>query len=232
MNPSTGTALAELQTNNCTIPVFPLRDGYLFPNARLSLHIFEPRYRAMLADCLEANRIMVVVPLATAGGTDSFGRPRIAPMGCAGLIVEHHPLANGRANITLLGLSRVTLSEHAPVPGSDPARTYRVAETHVVSDAEHRASDADVASLLSAARMILSEARRTDPSIGLRLPEAVEPAYLADVAAAMFIPEAWSRQSVFEQLDPRERVRLVLRHLALAHSVTLARNGDSEGTLH
>src|SRR5262245_34551461 len=44
-----------------TIPIFPLPDAVLFPNASLPLHIFEPRYRQMVADALEGDRIIGMV---------------------------------------------------------------------------------------------------------------------------------------------------------------------------
>lgn len=42
-------------TETATIPLFPL-NVVLFPHQPLPLHIFEPRYKAMVRDCLEADK--------------------------------------------------------------------------------------------------------------------------------------------------------------------------------
>ena len=44
----------------CEVPVMTLPDATLFPQALLPLHIFEPRYRRMLADVLESDRMFSV----------------------------------------------------------------------------------------------------------------------------------------------------------------------------
>ena len=43
------------------IPVFPLAGAQLFPRAQLPLHIFEPRYRAMIRDALAGDRLIGMV---------------------------------------------------------------------------------------------------------------------------------------------------------------------------
>ena len=45
------------------IPIFPLESPTLFPNGTFPLHIFEPRYRAMIADALKGDRIIGMVML-------------------------------------------------------------------------------------------------------------------------------------------------------------------------
>jgi hypothetical protein len=69
-----------------TIPIFPLPDATLFPNASHAFRIFEPRYRAMIADALEGDRIIGMVMLQPGYEADYEGRPPIVPIGCAGLI--------------------------------------------------------------------------------------------------------------------------------------------------
>ena len=43
------------------VPVFPLAGALLFPRAQLPLHIFEPRYRAMVRDALAGDRLIGMV---------------------------------------------------------------------------------------------------------------------------------------------------------------------------
>ena len=72
-----------------TLPLFPLPNVVLFPNVFLPLHIFEPRYRAMVADALKGDRLIGMVLLRPGWESDYEGRPPVFPTGCAGLITTH-----------------------------------------------------------------------------------------------------------------------------------------------
>ena len=98
------------------LPVFPLPQVVLFPHAMLPLHVFEPRYRAMLKDCLETHKLMAVALVLDANDRDEHGNPRMAQIAGVGLIVEHQQLPDGRSNILLHGQGRVRLEELPFVP--------------------------------------------------------------------------------------------------------------------
>ncbi|MCC1492099.1 LON peptidase substrate-binding domain-containing protein [Cognatishimia sp. F0-27] len=106
------------------IAVFPLPGALLLPRARLPLHIFEPRYLAMLDDALktETRLIGMVQPAPAPGaGKEDKGLHRI---GCAGRISQFSETEDGRYMITLSGLSRFrVLSE---VEGFTPYRRCKV----------------------------------------------------------------------------------------------------------
>src|SRR3970282_1098613 len=86
-----------------TIPIFPLPDATLFPNASHPFRISEPRYRAMIADALKGDRIIGMVMLQPGHEAEYEGRPPIFPIGCAGLITDYEQLPDGRYNIVLRG---------------------------------------------------------------------------------------------------------------------------------
>lgn len=87
-----------------TIPVFPLPGALLLPRARLPLHIFEPRYLAMLDDALrtEHRLIGMVQPREMHGE----GATRLHSIGCAGRVTAFSETEDGRYMITLTGISR------------------------------------------------------------------------------------------------------------------------------
>jgi Lon protease-like protein len=89
-----------------TIPIFPLPNVVLFPNVYLPLHIFEPRYRQMVADALGGERMIGMVLLQPGYETDYERAPAVYDVGCAGLITHAERLADGRFNIVLRGLER------------------------------------------------------------------------------------------------------------------------------
>ncbi len=88
-----------------TIPVFPLTGVLLLPRGRLPLHIFEPRYRAMVADALKTDHRLIgmIQPLDP---EDRSREPELYRIGCAGRITSYEELADGRSLITLTGASR------------------------------------------------------------------------------------------------------------------------------
>ncbi len=89
-----------------TLPIFPL-PLVLFPGVTIPLHIFEPRYRRMLADCLERDRRFGIVFLAEGTSEESLGVG--GDVGCVARVESHNELADGRSNITVAGRERFTL---------------------------------------------------------------------------------------------------------------------------
>ena len=101
------------------LPLFPLPNVVLFPNVFLPLHIFEPRYREMIADALASDRLIGMVLLKPRRAGDSYGCPPVYPIGCSGVITHVERLADGRYNIVLRGLQRFRILRE------DHARRYR-----------------------------------------------------------------------------------------------------------
>ena len=66
------------------LPLFPLPNVVLFPNVFLPLHVFEPRYREMVADALAGDRMIGVVLLRPGWQPAYEGRPAVYPIGCSG----------------------------------------------------------------------------------------------------------------------------------------------------
>ncbi|WP_343080200.1 LON peptidase substrate-binding domain-containing protein [Ostreiculturibacter nitratireducens] len=103
-----------------TIPIFPLPGALLLPRARLPLHIFEPRYLAMLDDTMKTPQrvIGMIQPLAGPGGN------RLTSIGCAGRLTAFSETEDGRYMITLTGISRFRLIRE--VDGFTPYRRAEV----------------------------------------------------------------------------------------------------------
>ena len=112
-----------------TIPIFPLPDVMLFPGATRPLHIFEARYREMVADALEGDRLIGMVMLQPGFEADYEGRPPVHAVGCVGIIAEATELPDGRYNILLGGLSKFRILRE------DDSRAYRLADIEPISDA-------------------------------------------------------------------------------------------------
>ena len=91
---------------NIVIPLFPLPTTVFYPNTSLPLHIFEPRYRSMVADALNGKGEIGMILLKPGWESDYQGTPEIMTIGCLGKIKQHSELPEGKYNILLSGLYR------------------------------------------------------------------------------------------------------------------------------
>ncbi|PYP22338.1 MAG: ATP-dependent protease [Gemmatimonadetes bacterium] len=107
------------------LPIFPL-PLVLFPGAPQPLHIFEPRYRQLLADCLAADRRFGVAYVAPPRAPDDDPAPRPGDLGCVALIRSTQELPDGRSNVLTVGERRFVLI--AWCAGDQPYRLGRVEE--------------------------------------------------------------------------------------------------------
>ncbi|MGJ8587614.1 MAG: LON peptidase substrate-binding domain-containing protein [Yoonia sp.] len=104
-----------------TIPVFPLPGALLLPRARLPLHLFEPRYLAMLEDVLKTpSRLIGMVQPYDAPGKDG----KLHSIGCSGRVTAFSETEDGRYMITLSGMSRFRITQE--VEGFTPYRRCNV----------------------------------------------------------------------------------------------------------
>jgi len=109
------------------IPIFPLPNVVLFPSVFLPLHVFEARYRQLLADALHGDRIIGMVLLK--GRRDDIEEPPpVYSIGCAGLVSHAETMADGRSNIILRGIQRFR------VVREEADRVYRQARIEPLPD--------------------------------------------------------------------------------------------------
>ncbi|MGX0977298.1 Lon protease-like protein [Roseovarius sp. MBR-51] len=108
------------------IPVFPLPGALLLPRSRLPLHLFEPRYLAMLEDSLKTpgRLIGMIQPNRVPGREGGTG---LHAIGCVGRVTQFSETEDGRYMITLTGLSRFRVQDE--VEGFTPYRRARVSWT-------------------------------------------------------------------------------------------------------
>jgi ATP-dependent Lon protease len=198
------------------LPIFPL-PTVLFPGALMPLHIFEPRYRAMVRDALESHRALAVVLVTDPEKLDAHGHPQIASIAGAGVIIDHTELSSGRFNILVRGRARVHLDELPFGP-----KPYRLARATVLTPPPGEATAADLSALISAATAFTTRVRERDPSFEFPLPRDAAAGVVADLCAHHLVLDARERQLALETLEVGPRVRrvaeaLALQRLALSH---------------
>ncbi|WP_372884570.1 LON peptidase substrate-binding domain-containing protein [Shimia sp.] len=125
-----------------TVAVFPLPGALLLPRSRLPLHVFEPRYLAMLDDVLKTpgRLIGMVQPLEMPGGRggDADG-PALHRIGCAGRVTQFSETEDHRYLITLTGISRFRVRRE--VNGFHPYRRCAVSWEGFAHDLGHAEKD-------------------------------------------------------------------------------------------
>jgi Lon protease-like protein len=118
------------------------------PSSLLPLHIFEPRYRAMLDHCLQTHRLLAIATLDPDQDPDEQGRPYVHPELGIGEICRHQPLPDGRSHILLRHVAtaalhteldvntpfrRVQASQRPPLEGYAPSSELRDLARHVAA---------------------------------------------------------------------------------------------------
>jgi Lon protease-like protein len=194
------------------LPIVPL-PLVLFPGAVQPLHIFEPRYRAMLKDCLEGDRRFGIAYVApAAAGADPAPEPGEA--GCVAVIRSAEALPDGRANIVAVGERRFTLRRWLATE-----RPYRVGEVEEFDDEPGDA--AGVAELAGEVRGAFARLVRALDALTERDEDAValasDPALLSFQVAAALELDVEAKRALLASRSARARLRqlaALLRPLA------------------
>ena len=225
--PVSGETIEPLRDEElAALPVFPLPRVVFFPGSVLPLHLFEPRYRAMMEDCVSVGpRAMAVVLLEPGGESDSEGRPPIHAIAGAGRILEWDRRPDGRFDLLLHGLSRVRLEE-LPSEG----RPYRRARATPLFDRNPHPDAAErlLTDVLGAASSVAAIVRQKHPRFELGADPRMPPGFIADRIADRLVADPARRQALLEQ--PDVKVRLALLHDALLDMLATIR--PPSGRLH
>ena len=194
------------------LPLFPL-PLVLFPGVPLPLHIFEERYRRLLADVRASNSLFGLSYFVPDAGPE--GRPPAGHVGCATEVVEVQPLPDGRSNILAVGVVRYRVAEY--VERGDP---YFVARVEFFEDEEEdgeivRRRVAEVSEMF----MRIARAMRTVNAERGALPELPQddPERLSFLVAAVVEMDAETKQRLLETRSTSERLRRL--HTMLAQAV-------------
>jgi Lon protease-like protein len=190
-----------------TVPLFPLPDTVFFPHTILPLHVFEPRYKAMITDVLMSEQMIGVVQLRPGWDADYFGSPPIYKIFGLGRVIESERSVDGRYDILVAGLYRAQLVQEID------HETYRQAEVEIINDyvpAERATEVRDVHDILLEVLKKLSSALPPDLKIyaGDDL-ESLSPGMLTDVMASLLVNDPYDRQSLLSEPNVARRQQLL-----------------------
>jgi Lon protease-like protein len=143
------------------IPLFPLPNVVFFPKTYLPLHVFEPRYREMVADAAANGHCIGMALLKDGWEPDYHRNPPIFPIGCVGRLATVQKLADGRSNILLQGIERYEIHEEFF------DKSYR--EATVALKARPEASGLDVALRSRLLDLVLEYTKLSQEASALRV---------------------------------------------------------------
>jgi ATP-dependent Lon protease len=111
-----------------TARLFPLPNLVVFPHVMQPLHIFEPRYKALLEEAIGGDGLVAMAILANGWEKNYEGRPALRPTACLCKVATHHRTSEGTYNVLLLGVKRIEIVQE--LPPDKPFREARVRLRH------------------------------------------------------------------------------------------------------
>jgi uncharacterized protein len=194
------------------LPIFPLPDVVLFPYTALPLHIFEPRYREMVRDCIAGDKRIAMALLKPGWEKEYYGRPAVYSIAGAGEIVRHEELPDGRFNIVVRGTMRIGIQTEMP-----PDKSYRVVRARPLPDRYTEFDPATIAGRIERLKVfylrILTEVQKGQDEMLKIFNGVKDPGTIADRIAAALFNDCETRQRVLECLEVPARIALVQEQL-------------------
>jgi len=191
------------------LPLFPLPNVVLFPNVFLPLHIFEPRYREMVADALTSDRLIGMVLLRPGWERDYERRPPVYPIGCSGVVTHVERLSDGRYNIVLRGLERFRIL------GEDAGRAYRRAIVEPLAEGRVEADDRRVIRVCRSKLDSILAPTPEKTGADARMPAAMSDEDLINALAQYLDLEPLEKQALLEERCLRTRAQSLVELLEM-----------------
>lgn len=183
------------------LAIFPL-SVVLFPGTPLPLHIFEPRYKRMLADCLAGDRRFGITP-----APETSEMPEPGTIGCVAEVRVNQELPDGRSNIVVVGGSRFVVSRLL-----DESLPYLVASVESFEDeAGTEPSSEDLESVRQLFSRYFAGLRELNDSIPEDLTLADEPASLSFQVAGGLECDLGVKQRLLAERSTARRIEALLQ---------------------
>ena len=208
-----------------SIPLFPLPTTVLFPNVFLPLHVFEPRYKQMVAEALDGDRIIGMVLLRPGHEADYEGRPPIYPIGCSGLITQDEQLEDGRYNLVLRGVEKFSIQNEEPAAVGRLYRSAVIAPIHESITANGR-----LALKLERQRLQHLLETRFGGHLDARLPESMSDEDLINALAQYLEFDPLEKLALLECDSAITRCRSMMELLEM--KALAPDSGPDAGTIH
>lgn len=204
--------LSPLEKAHAAAPklkIFPLPSVVLFPGAAQPLHIFEPRYKQMVADALSSDGVFGMAQLALGWERDYGGSPELLPLLSVGAISVHQLGDDGKYNLVLTGVCRARVLQEWP---EQQGRLYREVEAELLPDPVFEGPEE--AQLRQA---VVELTGRLPPEVAARLTKVtsrVRGGAFVDVLASTLVSDVPRRYALLCELDVKKRMQRLLEEVS------------------
>lgn len=199
--------VSNLNSFSGTIPLFPLSTVVFFPNTLLPLHIFEPRYKQMVQDVMESEKIIGMALLKPGWESNYYGNPEVFDVVGMGRIVSSEMFKDGRINIVLYGLRRVKIEE---IVRDKPYRLAKVSIMQNMHSGDDEIYRARIEELITKWNFILDEEQKSHRiNINTKLPLDS----LTDALATLVFSNVFDKQQLLEEPSIEKRAETIINYL-------------------
>jgi Uncharacterized protein, similar to the N-terminal domain of Lon protease len=190
--------------------VFPLPNLVMFPHVMQPLHIFEPRYRAMLEEALEDDRLIAMGILAPGWEQQSEGRPTLRNTACLCRVATYQQTEKNTYNVLMLGVRRLRLVKELP-----PKKLFRVVESEILDDVlPEDVAEAEVSelqqSLLASFKRSLPKMPDSFEQLDQLLGNQITLGMLCDIVAYTINLDLESKVRLLAEVEVMRRAELLL----------------------
>jgi ATP-dependent Lon protease len=192
--------------------LFPVPKLVMFPHVLQPLHVFEPRYRALLSEAMADDQLIGMPVLAPGWEADYDGRPDLQPIACLGKVISHQATGGGRSNILLVGLHRIRLMDELA-----STKPFREASARLIDDVYSPSGDHQRdrirRALLTAFKKKLSREVKSQDCLDELLRDDISLAVLTDIAAHTLDLAPSYKAQLLSEPDVDQRARWLLTKL-------------------
>jgi Lon protease-like protein len=203
--------LSSLSGFSGKVRLFPLPNLVLFPHVLQPLHIFEPRYRQLMEDALDDDRMMALALLRPGWEEDYHKQPPIHPVVCIGKILNEEKFGDGRYNLMLQGLCRARIDKELQTD-----RLYRVGHVHLMPDSPIKSPKRESEVRKQLGKQLGSWFANHPTALGQLnklLQSALPSGALCDIFSFALPIDSELKQQLLEQTDVERRVHHLIEHL-------------------
>ncbi len=195
--------------------IFPLPNLVMFPHVMQALHVFEPRYRAMVEEAVEDDRLIALGVLAPGWEQNYEGRPPLRSTACLCRIATHQRTKQGTYNVLLEGVRRLRLVNELP-----PKKLFREVEAEILDDVEPPDASPTAAAdiqqeLLAAFKRALPQIPDAFSQIDQLLGTQISLGMLADIVSYTVELDLETKVRLLAECDVFRRARLLLEAFAV-----------------
>jgi ATP-dependent Lon protease len=199
---------SEIEFSN-ELPVLPIRNAVLFPAAVAPFDVGREKSVALVEDIENLEQPIIAIVAQRDPSTDDPGQGDLYPVGVAARVLKALKHSSGNFSLILQGLARIRIEQ---VLSSDPYLRARVSRLH-----EPPADDVESEALAMSLRDIAKQVIQLMPELPREAASLIdsiqERGQLADLVAANLEAPVEEKSELLETLDPKERIRKVLRLL-------------------